>query len=669
MIAAMTMTKGALALVLAACAHPSPSPATAFIDVTLVPMDREHELAHQTVVVRDGRIAAVGPTAATAVPEGARTIDGRGKYLMPGLVDMHIHTFDTRALALFVSRGVTTVRVMWGGPAVLGVREEVRAGRPLLAPWIYSAGTILDGKPPIWPGSTAVVTAAEATLAVEAQAIAGYDFIKVYSRLEREAYDAIVAAARRAHLPIVGHVAAGVGLKHALESGQASIEHLEGYATFAQRDDSPLVRPTALRDRIMAYRTVDDAKLDDAIARTKAAGTWNCPTLVVLDRLGRMDQPETLARPENRFASPAFRAGWDPKKDFRLREWTPDTFEGARGGALWARALVKRLSDAGAGILAGTDVGNPWLVPGFSLHDELALLVRAGLTPYQALRAATPAPAAFLGAERELGAVAVGRRADLVLVDADPLADIANAARIDGVMLRGRWLPEADLDAERERIAAIYRGERSRLEGVPAPAVAAPLFQARFLDAEDDVVFGEDRVTVGRGADGGLRVAGVSDTDSNPPTSAELDLGPSGNGTRLHVASGAFEVTVERSAGRARLHTKVGTASFGGDWPIGDDEVLSGPTLAPDFVYLGRLAGLPIDGKLDIKTLYLKIFPEVELDRLVLHVVRRPDGERIVAGKKIPVRVYAADSALGPSQLALDAAGWPVASGAAVRAE
>src|SRR5262249_50971415 len=150
----------------------------------------------------------------------------------------------------------------------------------------------------------------------------------------------------------------------------------------------------------------------------------------------------------------------------------------------------------------GTDVGNPWLVPGYSLHEELALLVRSGLTPYQALRAATAAPATFLGADS--GTVAVGRRADLVLVGGDPLADVGNLARIDGVMLRGRWLPGADLDAERERIAAIYRGERSRLDA--APPAAGALFQARYLDGEPGLVTGEERITVTRGDGGALRV-------------------------------------------------------------------------------------------------------------------------------------------------------------------
>src|SRR5262249_14450162 len=153
----------------------------------------------------------------------------------------------------------------------------------------------------------------------------------------------------------IGHVSAKVGLAHALESRQASIEHLEGYGMFAQRDDSPVKRPTSLRERMRAYQYADDAKLADAVARTRAAGVWNCPTLVVADRLAHLDQPETLERFENRYASPSYRAAWDPKRDFRFREWTPDNFAQARGGLLWNHALVKRLSDAGAGILAGTD--------------------------------------------------------------------------------------------------------------------------------------------------------------------------------------------------------------------------------------------------------------------------------------------------------------------------
>src|SRR5262249_33791814 len=198
--------------------------------------------------------------------------------------------------------------------------------------------------------------------------------------------------------------------------------------------------------------------------------------------------PEVVRRPELRFVPPVVVDGWDPKKDYLTKRWTAEDFERIRGEAAWNRALVGRLGAAGARLLAGTDVGNAWLVPGFSLHGELGLLGGSGLSPYQALRAATAAPAEFL--QGDFGTVAVGRRADLVLLDADPLADIGATRRIAGVMLRGRWMPEAELAQRREELAAIYRGERSRFAG--SPALEGDVFRARFRDLSEGLVAGEE---------------------------------------------------------------------------------------------------------------------------------------------------------------------------------
>jgi imidazolonepropionase-like amidohydrolase len=638
--------------------HPVTTDAIAIVDVTVVPMDREVELAHHTVIVKAGKIAAVGPAATTPVPPGARTIDGRGKWLVPGLADMHVHTFDPRQLALFPSLGVTSVRVLWGMPGVLGARDAIKAGEPRLAPWIYTAGPI-DGKPAIWPGSVSVTSPAEATATVEAQARAGYDFVKVYSNLGVAEYDAIVAAAAKHRLPVIGHVPREAKLGHALESKQRSIEHLDGYAGFAERADSPVRDAKDFKLRIAAFRYTDDAKLAEAVARTKAAGTWNCPTLVVLDRISKLDHPDT-ARPEYKLVPPLQIASWDPKQDFRFKDATAEDFATMRESQAWRRALVKRLADAGAGILAGTDVGNPWLVPGYSLHQELELLVAAKLTPYQALRAATANAAEFL-ATTDLGTITVGARADLVLLDGDPLAQIENTQKIAGVMLRGRWLPAAELAAAREAIAADYRGERSRFTSEPTTPV--PVFQARYRDSGG--LSGEERVTAFERD--GLVVVGETRLDGDSDARWELELGPAGTGRRMHVTQDGVDLVMVRAGDRATVTGRVGADQIKLDEPVAADEIFGGTPLGIDTAWQRTLAALAVDASVVVKLAVLELQPAVAIRHLPFTAKRLADATRTVAGKQLAVRVYKITVFGTSAELAIDAAGWPVETGVHTR--
>ena len=673
----------ALVACAAACAPGAsvrPAPAdprvTAFVDVTVIPMDREGLLPHQTVVVDDGRIVAVGGAGGTPVPQGAQRIDGRGKFLVPGLADMHAHTVDEASRFLFVSMGVTTIRIMAGGPSILRLRAEVRAGRQPLSPWIYTAGPILDGDPPIFGNHLAIATPARGAEVVHAEKRAGYDFIKVYENLSLETYDAIVAAARQAGLPVTGHVPGKVGVAHAVESGQVTMEHLDGYTSSAQRAGSTVKPPDWRTFLLTAHRSVDEAKLADLIARVKAAGAWTCPTLVVDERMANADRLQAAGLPELRYLPPVQVAGWDPKKDF-LR-WTPEEFEVLRGEAAWNRALVGRLVAAGARLLAGTDVGNPWVVPGFSLHDELELLVRAGLTPYQALRAATAAPAELFGAEAEAGTVRVGRRADLVLLDADPQVDVSRTRQIAGVMVRGRWLPRAELERRREELAAVYRGERSRFAGRPPISAAPAAFQARFRNLQGAMLVGEERLAVKRAPDGTFAAVGEQRLDTQPETRVDFDLGAGEAGVRLHVFRDAPEtkrvdVTLTRAGGRAKLSGTLSeldqAESFDIDEPLADDELLAGPGLVADLAWMRRLAALGPGESATLKLVVLIPRPKPRLQRLVLQVTRAADATRTVAGRTVKVRVYAVDDSRTKWTVALDEAGWPVETAGAVRAE
>lgn len=415
----------------------------AFVDVTIVPMDEDRLVPHQTVLVRDGRIVVVDPVDAVHLPADAVTVAGNGRYLMPGLADMHVHLHDESMLPLFLVNGITTVRNMWGRPDHLKLRARIDRGA-VLGPSIVTAGPICDGAPPVWPGSAVITSAADALRSVAEQRQAGYDFVKVYNNLSRAAYFGLVEAAGQHHIPVAGHVPQAVGLRAVLEAGQSSIEHLQGYC-------SPLGRIAPI---------VDELGLPGVAQATRDAGTWNCVTLVLRERMVSVDQAqELLARPEMRYVSVATRALWDARTDDAIRNASPADWDRVRQGNALRKALTQELRDAGAGLLLGTDTPNRLVTPGFALHDELAHLVDAGLTPYEALRAGTCDAAAFLGSTDEWGAVQVGHRADLILLGGNPLEKVAHVAQPAGVMVRGQWLPRARLDVMLEDLAAAAGGQ------------------------------------------------------------------------------------------------------------------------------------------------------------------------------------------------------------------
>ncbi len=428
-----------IALAITAMPHrypdePSTDKITAITDVNVIPMDRNRVMSHQTVLVRNGRISEIGAFGKVIVPRNAIIVEGSGKFLVPGLADMHTHVFANAEYLLYVAQGVTTIRNMWGFPSDLGWRTKIANGEKL-GPTIYTAGNIFDGDPPHLRGMTVIVDPADADKAVKVQKDGGYDFIKVYTGLKVPAYDAIVDAAAKHDMRVVGHVPTAVGLEHVLAKKQASIEHLMGYPEAARDADAP--SPATWTSDL-------DAKKVRVLAReTQAAGVWNCPTLVVNMKL-ELSPNEVEAffkSPEFQLVPPTLkRMSPAPTQDDKPIE------PGLRSQRENNRnEIVKALRDAGARLLLGTDTGNPYLVPGVSAHEELALLVNAGLSPYEALRTGTSDAAEFLGALNDFGTIAVGKRADMILLDANPLKNIASINLISGVMVRGRWLPETEL--------------------------------------------------------------------------------------------------------------------------------------------------------------------------------------------------------------------------------
>jgi len=443
------------ALLLALALLQAPPP-LAIEHVSVLPMERELVLADQTVLVRDGRIVALGPASAVVVPPDAQRIDGRGRFLVPGLADMHVHVWDENDLYLFVANGVTTVRNLFGAPLHLDWRKRIEAGE-LVGPRIYTAGPIIDGKPAVWPGSVELTEPDQAAEVVSAQKAAGYDFLKPYARLTRECYEALAAAGEEQGMRLMGHVPEALALADVLEAGQATIEHLGGFAEAAQRANSPFPR-VDFTNESLAWLAVDDARLATVAKELRAAGAWSCPTLVVMQKWCQGAEAEALlARPEMRYVSPFMRAAWDPKAPSNYLASMPAAgVKAAHDKLPFEMKAVRALRDAGAGILLGTDMGNPFVTAGFALHEELGYLVAAGLTPYEALRAGTAEAARCMKAADEWGTLAVGRRADMLLLLANPLEDVRNAAKRAGVVLHGRWLSEDELHAELEHRAAEF---------------------------------------------------------------------------------------------------------------------------------------------------------------------------------------------------------------------
>jgi imidazolonepropionase-like amidohydrolase len=519
----------ALLLLFVGCHHPAPTvhATAAIVDVTVVPMDAERELAHQTVLVDGDHIVAVGPVASTPVAKGVPTIDGKGRWLIPGLYDMHVHLNEANDALLYVANGVTTVRNMWGGPEQLAWREQARKNDPAwLGPAIVTAGPIVDGDPPVWPGSKVVTTPEAAVAEVDAQKQAGYDFVKVYEELSIPVYDAIAAEAKKQQIRFAGHVPVAVGLEHALASGQASIEHLTGYLGAASG------MPQANLAEILAH--VDATKLPALAKATHAAGTANTPTLIVMERIAALSDPAPLiARPENRFISPQTRDGWNPANDFRFHDKTPDDFAAMRAASTVRTHIVKALSDEGATLFAGTDAPNPYVFPGFSLHEELGLLVGAGLTPYQALRAATAVPAQWLG---RTATITVGAPADLVLLAGDPLKDIAATRTRAGVMLRGTWVPQAALDSKLEALATSYAHPTDPLASAPPLDLANPAATASYTMTMRGHVIGRERLAVAAKAGGGrVIVAQGYAQPATTVTTVRIELDAAGHETALVV--------------------------------------------------------------------------------------------------------------------------------------
>ena len=401
-------------------------------------MDKEAVISDQTVIVRDGKIESIAPAAKAQIPPGAIRIDGKGKFLMPGLAEMHAHipggqapdSAVERTLFLYVASGITTIRGMLGDPRHLIYRERAARGE-IVSPLIYTSGPSINAK-----------TASTKEMAVEAviaQKKAGYDLLKIHPGVPRDVFDAMAAKADELKIPFAGHVPAAVGIARALEAKYASIDHLDGYVEAMAKN--PATPSQFFGTNLM--NDIDESKLPGLVSATKAAGVWQVPTQVLMDNLLNDVPPEELAaRPEMKYMPPDTIKNWIAQKQKFLQ--TPQAERAKLLGI--RRRFIKALHDAGVPFALGSDAPQLWNVPGFSAHRELRSIVDAGLTPYQALRSGTANVGVYFKTDSTTGTIASGKRADLLLLDANPLQNIDNTWKIAGVMVNGRWLSKADID-------------------------------------------------------------------------------------------------------------------------------------------------------------------------------------------------------------------------------
>jgi imidazolonepropionase-like amidohydrolase len=483
---------------------PPSSQAIVLRDVHVVDVERGRIERDRSLVIEGERIVRIGPAQGLDVPAGARVVEGSGRFLLPGLHDMHVHLNEEDGdeyLLLYVANGVTTVQSMHGGPHQLALRERVRSGA-LLGPRIFTTGPTT--------ARLGVDTVEEARNVARAQEAAGYDALKMYgdgnNSMTRETYHALVAAAHEAGIKVVGHANRNLPFAAVLEEHQDSIDHMEEIV-YTEQSFAAVVGPyvdvqfgrRSFDSLAGGARTVPDfaAELAEearALAlRVRAAGLAVTPTVATFGAIQAITDEaygSLLDKAELRFVPPGRLREWQPERQrFRNGGWKPQlAFMAAylRRNHELQLALVEAFHDAGVPLMTGTDSPFDFVVQGFSLHDELALFVRAGLTPLDALRAATIVPARFLGIAGDSGSIGEGKRADLVLVEGDPLQDLGALRGVAGVCVAGRWLAGAELEEGLERIA------RAHAEAAPfIEDIAAALERGKLEEAVEVYSFAE----------------------------------------------------------------------------------------------------------------------------------------------------------------------------------
>lgn len=424
----------------------------AFTHVNVLTMESENVLKDQTVLIKDGKILKIGE-ASDIKTSGAKTVvDGQGKYLMPGISEMHAHIPGNQngteiveeTLFLYLSNGITLIRGMLGQPYHLTLREQVEKGE-VLGPRIYTSGPSINGN--------SVTSVEEAQTKVTTQKEAGYDFLKLHPGLTRENFDAVVATANKVGIPYAGHVSTAVGVRRAIEAKYGSIDHVDGYVEGLVPSSIRVNPNTNGFFGVNFTEIADEDLIPELVAATKEAGVWIVPTQAMMERwIGPTPASEIGNDPEMKYINPRTLNNWIRTKDNILANTTYDAEQANEFNEL-RRKVIGELHKAGVGILLGSDAPQVFNVPGFSIQREMDAMLRSGMSEYEILKSGTVNPAIYFGDQNKYGMVKEGLSADLILLDANPLSNIANMKNPAGVMVKGNWL-SADLIAKRLKVIA-----------------------------------------------------------------------------------------------------------------------------------------------------------------------------------------------------------------------
>jgi hypothetical protein len=422
-----------------------------FEDVSVIPMDEERVLEHQTVVVHHGKITALGAYKEVRYGKGALVIDGKGKYLIPGLAEMHAHVppIDDLepmkdVLALFAVNGITTIRGMLGHPKHLELREKIRKGE-ILSPHFYTTGPSFNG--------LSVKSPEDGAAMVRQQKQAGYDFLKLHPGLSLQKFDSIAAAAKKVGIPFVGHVSFGVGVWRAAEAGYSSIDHLDGFVEgLVPGIENYVDQQTGLFGMWVGDKA-DTTRVPRLMATLKSNKIWVVPTQSLAERwMSPHFTPEDFRNdPDRIYMKPETMAQWIKVKTDLMNN-PQFTVAKIEDFVKLRRKLIRECQKNGIGLLLGCDAPQIFNVPGFSTHNELQYLVTAGLTPYEALRSGTVNVATYLN-QKDAGIIRQGAVSDLVLLNANPLTDIKQTRNIAGVMIGTQWLSREFINGELKRLA------------------------------------------------------------------------------------------------------------------------------------------------------------------------------------------------------------------------